>query len=118
MPASHRMVPLDLCASATAYLQDCFARESPPRVSEFAARLRVSQRALNKHFKSTSLGSAAEFFKLVQIKVAKQLLCETGLTVTQVGYRAGFGTRRTFHRAFLSATGMTPAVYRRCAKCP
>jgi len=41
------------------------------------------------------------------------MLMASELTTTRIAYLCGFGTRRTFHRAFRRETGMSPAQYRR-----
>lgn len=53
-----------------------------------------------------------------RIETAKLLLKTTKQPVNKVGYMTGFGTRRTFFRAFHNATGITPARYRLRTKQP
>lgn len=48
-----------------------------------------------------------------RIHVAKQLLTETRMAVTDVAYAAGFASLRRFHQAFAAATGMNPTQLRR-----
>lgn len=95
------------------YVRHCFAAESPPRVGELAHILGVSRAALEKRLRTRFGVTAATYLKLRQVRRAKALLVATALPTTTVGYRAAFGTRRTFHRRFLHLAGMTPAEYRR-----
>ena len=106
----------DVGSLARAYLQECFERQSAPRVSELAARLGVSRSQLNEYFRCAHDMTASAFLKNEQIEEAKRLLRETGLTLAEIAYRAGFGTRRTLYRAFLRVTGMTPDQYRRACQ--
>jgi AraC-like DNA-binding protein len=55
----------------------------------------------------------SDYMKRVQVEYAQELLRGTGLTTARVARAAAFGTRRTFHRAFLQRTGMTPDAFRR-----
>jgi AraC-like DNA-binding protein len=53
------------------------------------------------------------YLKAGQIAHAKQLLRRTRLSVNEIAYAAGFGTRNTFFRAFRRATGLSPTQYRK-----
>jgi len=55
----------------------------------------------------------SDYMKGVQVEYAQELLRGTNLTTARVARAAAFGTRRTFHRAFLQRTGMTPDAFRR-----
>ncbi len=82
-------------------------------MSEFADEIAISRSHVNDCFRAELGISASTFLKNEQMKEAKRLLRATNLTKAEIAYRAGFGTRRTFYRAFLRATGMTPDAYRR-----
>jgi AraC family transcriptional activator FtrA len=58
----------------------------------------------------------AVFLRRQQVALARQLLKLTKIPVDRVGYKVGFGTRRTFFRAFQRLTGITPAQFRRQTK--
>ena len=108
-------VPTDgrsFLAAADAYLQACFARETPPHVSELAQSLQMSLGALSKVFTSQCGERPSEYLKRAQIDRAKLLLAATELPLNQVGYRSGYGTRVSFFRAFKRSCGMTPQQYR------
>jgi AraC-like DNA-binding protein len=94
------------------YLRECFEKESPPRVDELAAVLGVTASALSRRFRRLSGSRLAEELKRRQIEFAEHLLRCSDLTVTQIAYRAGFGTRRTFFRAYQRFKGVTPESYR------
>jgi AraC-like DNA-binding protein len=80
--------------------------------------LGLSRTRLSQLFQQEIRETAIEFIKRYQIDVAEQLLRETDLPIAKIAYRAAFGTRRTFHRAFVRATGMTPHAYRlKSSKC-
>lgn len=95
------------------YLTGCFARQTPPRLYELCVDLQMSRSTLWRLFRCRYNESPASYMKAVQIHHAQQLLRETDLSATEVGYRCGFGTRRTFFRAFRRVTSMTPSEWRR-----
>lgn len=53
-----------------------------------------------------------DYITSLRINDAKQLLTETDMTVSQMAAHLGFGTIRSFNRAFLKQTGLTPTAYR------
>ena len=98
------------------YLAFCLDRESPPRVTELARALGMSRGKLVETFRS-HVGMTPQAYLLERrIETAKLLLKRTKHPIDKVGYMAGFGTRRTFFRAFHRATGMAPAWYRQGTK--
>lgn len=104
---------LPICRVVGEYMRWCLARESPPRVQELAAFLGCSRRRLEQQLFALTGQLPAKSLKREQIRIAAHLLATTGLSVTQVAYRAGLGTRRTFYRAFRAGMGFTPTGYRR-----
>lgn len=50
--------------------------------------------------------------KQARMVIARQLLCETEMPVTQVAQLSGFSEATAFHRAFRDSTGHTPQAYR------
>ena len=100
------------------YLEKCYLRESSPRVSELARLLGVSRSNLVETFRRVAGTTLSQYLKDRQVAAARLLLSNTSLSVTQVGYRVGFGTRRTFFREFRKRTGMTPGQHRAATKCP
>lgn len=94
------------------YLESCLAIESPPRVSELAELAGLSPTQLTKGFHRRYGMSAAEYLKRWQIARAEELMRQTTLSTTVIAYRCGFGTRRTFFRAYRRIKGKTPAAFR------
>ena len=55
------------------------------------------------------------FHKIIlerRLDAAKKLLCESAMSVEQIGASVGFQSKSSFYRAFRAAYGMTPAEYR------
>jgi AraC-like DNA-binding protein len=104
--------PDELLTTIEDYLHDCFERESPPRVDELAQIVGLAPAALSRRFRRRYSLGLAEHLKRLQVDFAERLLRDSELTATQIAYRAGFGTRRTFFRAYRRLKGDTPDAYR------
>ena len=52
----------------------------------------------------------------LRVDHAKALLLSSNFKIIDIAYECGFESEQSFHRAFLSITGMTPGQYRRSAK--
>ena len=98
--------------AADAYLRECFRERRPPHVSELAKKIGLSLSQFSYAFVSKHGERPGAYIKRAQVRRAKFLLRTTSLPTTQVGYRAGYGTRMSFFRGFKRATGMTPTEYR------
>ena len=95
-----------------AYVARCCARATAPRVSEFACELGISRVTLNARFRETMGTSLSEYFAAKREVAATTLLAQSNLTTEDVALQAGFGTPRTFHRAFARRFGVSPGRYR------
>lgn len=54
-----------------------------------------------------------EYLMDYRLDMAKKLLKETKLSVTEVGLQTGFSSSAYFGKVFREKTGITPAKYRR-----
>jgi AraC-like DNA-binding protein len=95
------------------YLRRCFSLEDTPRVSELAALLGMTREKLSRDFAAAYGVALSSYLKHRQLRQAERLLESSALSTTRIGYLAGFGTRRTFYRAFRRVRGMSPDEYRR-----
>ncbi|HET7437469.1 MAG TPA: helix-turn-helix transcriptional regulator [Thermoanaerobaculia bacterium] len=101
-----------LRSTVTAYVEECFARETSPRVSELAQRLGISRANLTSRFEAELRESPSSCLKRMQFERAMFLMRTTSLSLTRIAYMCGFGTRRTFFRAFQRAYGCSPGSVR------
>ena len=99
-----------------AYVARCQDRATAPRVSEFACELGISRVTLNVRFREKTGTSLSEYFAAKRDSAATALLVESDLKTEDVAVKAGFGTPRTFHRAFARRFGVSPARYRMLIK--
>jgi transcriptional regulator GlxA family with amidase domain len=95
-----------------AYVARCRDRATAPRVSEFAYELGISRVTVNLRFQEQTGTSLSEYFAAKRETAAMTLLVESDLKTEDVAVKAGFGTPRTFHRAFARKFGLSPARYR------
>ncbi|HEX8170936.1 MAG TPA: AraC family transcriptional regulator [Thermoanaerobaculia bacterium] len=103
-------------ALVDAYVDRCFRVQTAPRASELAYQLRLSPVRLTREFRRKAGDSISGYMKRRQVERAKYLLRATDATAASIAYAAGFGTIRTFYRAFRRATGYAPDAYRRRAR--
>lgn len=90
------------------YVADCLRREDSPRASELAMRYGVTLSHMSRTFHARHGVTLSEFIKRLQVLHAELLLRNTKLDTTHVGYRSGFGTRRSFFRAYRRFKGDSP----------
>jgi AraC family transcriptional regulator of adaptative response / DNA-3-methyladenine glycosylase II len=86
-------------------------REAP--MPEVAARLGVSDRHLRRIFRAVHGVGPLDYLATRRLLLAKQLLTDTALPVTQVALSAGFSSLRRFNAAFAERYRMSPSVLRR-----
>jgi AraC family transcriptional regulator, regulatory protein of adaptative response / DNA-3-methyladenine glycosylase II len=88
------------------YLQDA-------SVHALASRVAVSPRHLRRLFMLKLGANPVQVHQTQRLLLAKQLLTESTLPVTQVAFAAGFSSVRRFNDAFLACEGRPPSAVRR-----
>jgi YesN/AraC family two-component response regulator len=85
--------------------------------------LRVLERELhlNKYYISHVMNSKLhiglnDYVNSLRVSNACKWLVKSNRTITEISDEVGFNTLRTFNRAFVKQTGMTPSEYRRSKK--
>src|SRR5579859_6879489 len=84
----------------SAYERACRTHETPPRVGELADYLGMSRWALGRAVRRLLGKSVQERLRLGRLRCAKWYLRHTELPMNRIAYLCGFGTRRTFFKAF------------------
>nr|WP_246364373.1 DNA-3-methyladenine glycosylase 2 family protein [Nonomuraea rhodomycinica] len=106
----------DLVGRALRLIDDGAADERG--VAGLAARLHITERHLHRLF-VTELGvGPLAVARTKRLLLAKQLLTETGLPVTDVAFASGFGSVRQFNAAMRETYGFTPSELRATAGGP
>ena len=98
---------------AERYVADCRARATSVRASEFATRMNLTPAQLVRHFQASVGVCVKEHLRAKQVERAQQLLRETRQGTAEIATATGFGTPRSFYRAFRRCTGMSPTEYRK-----
>jgi AraC family transcriptional regulator, regulatory protein of adaptative response / DNA-3-methyladenine glycosylase II len=87
-------------------------------VAELAAELGVSARHLRRALEARLGVSPVALAQSRRLALAKQLLQDTALPVTQIAFAAGFASVRRFNAAFAAAFGAPPSRLRRASEAP
>lgn len=82
------------------------------RIPVLATRVGLSERHFSREFTRALGSSPGDYVERVRVDAARRLL-ETGLLVTVVAARTGFGSPETMRRAFHRRIGVAPEQYRR-----
>jgi AraC family transcriptional regulator, regulatory protein of adaptative response / DNA-3-methyladenine glycosylase II len=82
-------------------------------LEDLASTLCVSARHLRRLFTEKLGSSPLEVYQAHRVLLAKQLLTETDLPVTQVALAAGFASLRRFNDGFKARCGLVPSAVRR-----
>lgn len=81
-------------------------------IKDLAARLNLSPRQLSRQFVEHYGATPNQIHATHRLLFARQLLKDTGLSITQVAFAAGFSSLRRFNDAFLVAYQMAPSAFR------
>lgn len=100
-------------AAAERYIDECRRSRSSVRVSEFASRMKRSAVQLGREFQASVGIGVKDYFSIRQIDFAKELLRTTGHSTARIALHSGFGTARTFYRAFKRSAGISPTTFRK-----
>jgi AraC family transcriptional regulator, regulatory protein of adaptative response / DNA-3-methyladenine glycosylase II len=84
-------------------------------IDALASQVDLSARQLRRLFLVNTGATPAAVHATHRLLLAKQLLTETSLPVTQVALAAGFNSLRRFNAAFRESCGMPPTELRRSA---
>jgi len=96
---------------ALALIHGGFLQEQP--VADLATKLGLSARQLQRLFVERLGATPGQIHATHRLLLAKQLLTETTLAVTDVALAAGYNSLRRFNTAFLQGCGMAPTALRR-----
>ena len=88
-----------------------FLQEQP--VADLAQKIGLSARQLQRLFVEHLGATPGQIHATHRLLLAKQLLTETTLPVTDVALAAGYNSLRRFNTAFLQGCGMAPTALRR-----
>jgi transcriptional regulator GlxA family with amidase domain len=84
----------------------------PLTLESVAARAHMSSRTLARRFRAETGDSVQDWIALRRVELARGLLEDSGMTISQIAYAAGFGSTESLRRHFREATGTNPRDYR------
>jgi len=105
-----------LAVQAAAALDASAASGETPSVAELAARLGVSDRHLRRIFFAEHGVTPLQYLQTRRLLLAKQLLTDTKMPISQVALTSGFKSLRRFNAAFAGGYRMNPTRLRRTSK--
>jgi len=86
------------------------------RLPEVAARLGVTDRHLRRIFLTAHGVSPVDYWTTQRLLLAKQLLTDTALPVTQIAWQCGYSSQRRFNAAFRERLRLQPGQLRRAGR--
>lgn len=81
-------------------------------IDDICKKSHISKYHLCRTFKESLGITISEFIKSRRLSVAKQLLSETELTITQIAHRCCFTDASYFSKTFSGVFGITPTAFR------
>ncbi|KPK03850.1 MAG: adenosine deaminase [Betaproteobacteria bacterium SG8_39] len=102
-----------LAQAAASLIED--RRLEGDRLETIAARLGITDRHLRRAFRAEFGVSPVEFAQTQRLLLAKRLLTDTALPVTEIAFASGFGSVRRFNALFKAQYRLQPGALRRIA---
>ncbi|MBR2861229.1 MAG: helix-turn-helix transcriptional regulator [Clostridia bacterium] len=94
-------------------LQYCAAHyKEPITIESIAKSLHISRSTISHIFSSRLSINFCDYINSLRLLEAEQLLKNKNYSITEISYKCGFSTIRTFNRAFLKRYGISPSEYR------
>ncbi len=86
--------------------------EDSPNIQELARLTGTNSKRLNAAFKYCAGVTVFEYLREERMKEARQLLHNTGLSISDIAFHVGFSSSANFSTAFRERFGMPPSVFR------
>ena len=102
--------PDEIVVEAQTWIDDHLAQ--PSTVAELAARLNVGVRTLERRFRAATGASPRSWWQMRRLRLAKELLEQTNLSVSDIAWRVGYADAGYFTRLFQREMLLTPTEYR------
>lgn len=101
-----------LARQAADWLDEQSAGGESPSLAKLASRLGVSDRHLRRIFQAEHGVTPVQYLQTRRLLLAKQLLTDTHMPISQVALASGFGSLRRFNAAFAESYRMSPSRLR------
>lgn len=84
------------------------------QVDELSRKANMCRNDFFRWFREQFGITPLEYINRERIKIAKQMLCESRKSITEISYECGFSDVNYFVRLFKNKEGITPGHYREC----
>lgn len=81
--------------------------------NEIAAKLYITRRHLDRIVRERYGKTLRELVNEMRIKLSKELLCDSDLSIEKIANRVGYSTTLAFKNNFIRLVGISPSQYRR-----
>lgn len=85
-------------------------------VADLAQRLAISVRTLDRRFRAATGASPRAYWQQRRVRLAKELLEKTNLTIGEIAYRVGYQDAGHFARLFERELSVPPSAYRQMVR--
>ncbi|MEQ8659744.1 MAG: helix-turn-helix domain-containing protein [Gammaproteobacteria bacterium] len=106
--------PDEVVIEAQTWIDDHLAQ--PSTVTELAARLNVGVRTFERRFRAATGQSPRAWWQGRRLRLAKELLEQTNLSVGDIAWRVGYADAGYFTRLFRREMLLTPSDYRQTVR--
>ena len=86
--------------------------EYPLSIRQIAARCRLSQRHMQRIFRSSLATSPKEIYLGIRLEFGRRLLATGACSITDVAMKSGFSSSSQFSHSFRKRYGASPSCYR------
>lgn len=90
--------------------------DNPPSLVELAQQVGLNDCTLRQGFRQVFNTTVFEQLHVHRLEVAKQLLAEQDISVTEAAYQIGYASIPSFIKAFKRKFGMTPKAYQKACR--
>ena len=105
---------MDTASQIFAYCNENFSESI--HLDSVADALSISKYHIIRIFREKLNTTFQAYINRLRIEKAKQLLTDTSDSITEISIKTGYNTIRSFNRAFLADTGLSPSQYRKLEK--
>ena len=109
--SGEKEVNMDAASDVFAYCNRNF--DSDITLDSVAGELNISKDHIMRIFREKLDTTFRNYITAMRVDKAKNLLLTTDKSVTEISILCGFNTIRSFNRAFLARTGMSPSDFRK-----
>ena len=86
--------------------------QKPIKMADLAQEMDLSIRTFNRRFKQATGLSPSDYLQNLRMQIAKDLLKDSNLTITEIAVQVGYPDSSYFAKLFRQHIGTTPLAYR------